>query len=190
MANLFEIRNALEVLNSSYKVRKDITVLHCTTEYPAPINEVNLDAMITIRDEFRVPVGYSDHTLGIEIPIAAAALGAKVIEKHFTLDCNLDGPDHAASLEPNDLKDMISGIRKIELAMGHGEKKPSQSEKQNIAIARKSIIARTLIKKGDKFTEQNLTVKRPGTGISPMNWDKILGSVSDNDYDVDELIKI
>jgi len=190
MANLSEISNALEILNGSNRLRKDITVLHCTTEYPAPIEEVNLNAMITIKNKFKVPVGYSDHTLGIEIPIAASGLGAKVIEKHLTLDCTLDGPDHAASLEPKDFKKMVRGIRNIEKAMGDGIKKPTQSEKMNMAIARKSIIAKRSILKGDKFTEQNLTVKRPGTGISPMNWDEIIGSISDRNYELDDLIKL
>ncbi|WP_270670120.1 N-acetylneuraminate synthase [Paraclostridium bifermentans] len=188
MSNLAEIEEALSVLYENGC--KDITVLHCNTEYPTPIEDVNLNAMITIRDAFKVKVGYSDHTLGIEIPIAATSMGAQVIEKHFTLDKNMDGPDHKASLEPNELKDMVKSIRNIELALGNGIKKPSKSEYKNKAIARKSIVALTKIKQGDVFTENNITVKRPGNGISPMLWDKIIGTVSNKNYDEDELINI
>ena len=189
MATLREVDNALNILEKSGTKRSLITVLHCNTEYPTPMNDVNLKAMLTIRDKFDVKVGYSDHTLGIEIPIAAAALGACVIEKHFTLDRNLEGPDHKASLEPNELKAMVKAIRNIEKAMGNGIKKPSTSEIKNLKIARKSIIAKKTIKKGEMFSENNLTVKRPGTGISPMHWDTYIGKVSDRDYQIDELIQ-
>ena len=188
MANLSEIEGALNVLYENGC--KDITVLHCNTEYPTPVEDVNLNAMLTIRDAFKVKIGYSDHTLGIEIPIAATAMGARVIEKHFTLDKNMDGPDHKASLEPNELKEMVKSIRNIELALGNGIKKPSKSEEKNKNIARKSIVALTKIKKGDLFTEDNITVKRPGNGISPMRWDEIIGKIANKDYKEDELINI
>jgi N,N'-diacetyllegionaminate synthase len=188
MANLGEIESALEVLETSGTTRSQITVLHCNTEYPTPINDVNLTAMLTIRDELGVKVGYSDHTLGIEVPIAAVAMGATVIEKHFTLDRTLPGPDHAASLEPDELKSMVQAIRNIEKALGDGVKQPSPSETKNISIARKSIVAKKPIKKGERFSEDNLTVKRPGTGISPMGWDKIIGKESIKDYSKDQMI--
>ena len=152
------------------------------------MEDVNLTAMLSIGKELDVKIGYSDHTLGIEIPIAAVALGAKVIEKHFTLDRNMDGPDHLASLEPVELKAMVSAIRNIEKALGDGVKNPSKSEKKNIPIARKSIVASQSIKKGEVFTEKNITTKRPGTGISPMKWNSIIGTVSGNDYNQDDLI--
>ena len=170
MSTLGDIEQALEILRENGT--DDITVLHCNTEYPTPMKDVNLNAMKTIRDAFKVEVGYSDHTLGIEIPIAAVALGATIIEKHFTLDKTMEGPDHRASLEPNELKAMVTAIRNIENAMGDGVKKLTESESKNIKIARKSIVASQNIKKGEVFTEENLTVKRPGDGISPMIWDQ------------------
>jgi len=188
MATLEEVKVALNVLLESGAKKDQITVLHCNTEYPTPMEDVNLKAMLTIRGELGVAVGYSDHTLGVEIPVAAVALGATIIEKHFTLDRTLPGPDHAASLEPEELKAMVSAIRNIEKAMGDGVKKPSPSEKKNITIARKSIVAKKTIKKGKLFSEDNLTVKRPGTGISPMEWDKILGKKSKQDYNPDDLV--
>jgi len=188
MADLGEIEDALNVLINSGTKKENITVLHANTEYPTPFEDVNLNAMQTITCAFDVDIGYSDHTMGIEVPIAAVAMGAKVIEKHFTLDRNLEGPDHRASLEPDELKSMVSAIRNIEKALGNGIKKPSKSEKKNIEIARKSIVAKRDIKKGEKFSEENLTVKRPGNGISPMRWDEIIGKVANRDYKEDELI--
>lgn len=188
MADMKEISEALNVIIDSGTKRKSITVLHCNTEYPTPMADVNLKAMINIKEKFKVNIGYSDHTLGIEIPIAAVALGARVIEKHFTLDKTLDGPDHKASLEPNELKSMVDAIRNIEIALGNGIKKPSESEKKNKVVARKSIVANKKIKKGEIFTEFNLTVKRPGNGISPMLWDEYIGKVALKDYSEDELI--
>lgn len=188
MSTMKDIENAIMALKENGSGA--ITVLHCTTEYPAPFNEVNLNAMNTIKKEFNVPIGYSDHTKGIEIPIAAVAMGATVIEKHFTLDRNMEGPDHKASLEPNELKAMVSAIRNVEVALGDGDKKPTESEKKNIAIARKSIIAKQKIRKGEVFTEENLTVKRPGNGISPMKWFEVIGRPSSRDFEEDELIKL
>ena len=165
-------------------------MLHCNTEYPTPMADVNLKAMLAIRDALGVQVGYSDHTLGIEVPIAAVAIGATVIEKHFTLDRNLPGPDHRASLEPDELKAMVQAIRNIELALsGDGLKRPSPSESKNLEIARKSLVALVPIKAGEPFTEANLGVKRPGSGISPMRWDDFIGRISDRDYQPDDLIK-
>ena len=189
MTTLDEIRNALNILIESGTEKEQITILHCNTEYPTPMKDVNLKAMLTIKDEMGVNIGYSDHTLGIEIPIAAVAMGAAVIEKHFTLDRNMPGPDHAASLEPEELKAMVTAIRNIEKAMGGGEKKPSSSETKNIGVARKSIVAKMSIKKGELFTEENLTVKRPGTGISPMEWDVVIGKAASSDYEMDDLIR-
>ncbi|NQU88808.1 MAG: N-acetylneuraminate synthase [Mariniphaga sp.] len=189
MSTLGEVRNALNILIESGAEKEQITILHCNTEYPTPMEDVNLKAMITIRDELDVNIGYSDHTLGIEVPVAAVAMGATVIEKHFTLDRTLPGPDHAASLEPDELKEMVNSIRNIEKAMGDGVKKPSPSETENIPIARKSIVARKPIKKGELFTENNLTVKRPGNGISPMEWDDVIGSKANIDYKIDQTIK-
>jgi N,N'-diacetyllegionaminate synthase len=189
MATLDEVHNALNILIESGAEKDKITILHCNTEYPTPIEDVNLNAMFTIRDKLGVKVGYSDHTLGIEIPIAAAAIGATVIEKHFTLSREMEGPDHRASLEPDELKAMVAAIRNIEKAMGDGVKKPSKSEMKNILIARKSIVAKKPIRKGESFTEDNLTVKRPGSGISPMEWDEILGKTADRVYEEDELIE-
>ena len=188
MATLKEVQLAMDVLLKAGVKKDNLTILHCNTEYPTPMEDVNLKAMLTIRDELGVKVGYSDHTLGIEVPVVAVALGASVIEKHFTLDRTLPGPDHAASLESEELKTMVSAIRNIEKAIGDGVKKPSQSESKNIPIARKSIVAKKPIKKGERFSENNLTVKRPGTGISPMEWDAYIGKSSDTDYHMDELI--
>lgn len=185
MANLSEISDALLILKD-----KDVTVLHCNTEYPTPMKDVNLNAMLTIREGMGVNVGYSDHTLGIEVPTAAVAMGAQVIEKHFTLDKTMEGPDHRASLDPNELKAMVTAIRNIEVALGNGEKVPTESEKKNMPIARKSIVALTEIKAGDKFTAENITIKRPGTGISPMMWDDVLGKVAKKDFTEDELIEL
>ncbi len=190
MADIGEIEDALDVLIQAGTTKDKITVLHCNTEYPTPYEDVNLTAMVTIGRTFNVKYGYSDHTLGIEVAVAAAALGASVIEKHFTLDKNMDGPDHKASLEPHELKAMIQAIRNIESALGDGIKKPGKSEIPNIVIARKSIIAKKPIKKGEIFTKENLTVKRPGNGISPMRWDEIIGKRARKDYDNDELIML
>jgi N,N'-diacetyllegionaminate synthase len=190
MSTLDEVRDALNILIESGAEKEQITILHCNTEYPTPMKDVNLKAMLTIRDELGVNIGYSDHTLGIEVPIAGVAMGATIIEKHFTLDRALPGPDHAASLEPEELKAMVAAIRNIEKAMGDGIKKPSPSETKNISVARKSIVAKMPIKKGELFTEENLTVKRPGTGLSPMGWDTILNQKSNFDFNTDELIKI
>ena len=189
MATLKEVGNAMDVLLEAGVKKDDITILHCNTEYPTPMKDVNLRAMLTIRDELVVKVGYSDHTFGIEIPIAAVALGATVIEKHFTLARTQPGPDHAASLEPDELKAMVSAIRNIEKAMGDGVKKPSLSEIKNISVARKSIVAKNLIKKGECFTKDNITVKRPGTGVSPIEWDAYIGRSSDREYQPDDLIQ-
>ena len=166
----------------------EITLLHCNTQYPTPMEDVNLRVMDTLRRHFGVPVGYSDHTIGIEVPIAAAALGATVIEKHFTLDKTMEGPDHRASLEPEELRAMVSAVRHVEVALGDASKAVTASEAGNRAVARKSIVARCAIRKGEIFGEQNLAVKRPGTGISPMRWYEILGQVADRDYVADELI--
>lgn len=188
MCDLREIRDAIDVLIKVGAKKESITVLHCNTEYPTPMEDVNLKAMNTIAKELNVKIGYSDHTLGIEIPIAAVALGATVIEKHFTLDNTMEGPDHLASLMPADLKAMVIAIRNIEKAIGHGIKELSNSEKKNIAIARKSIVANIDIKKGTIFTSENITVKRPGNGISPMLWDSVIGTIATKDYFEDELI--
>lgn len=189
MCTMKEIRDAVAVFLKAEFSNKDITILHCNTEYPTPMKDVNLKAMLAIQAEFGTAVGYSDHTLGIEVPIAAVALGAIVIEKHFTLDRTMSGPDHAASLEPSELKAMVQCIRNIELALaGDGLKMPSPSELKNIAIARKSIIAAKDIKRGDLLTTDNLTIKRPGNGISPMQWDEVLGQVAITDFAQDDLI--
>ncbi len=188
MADLGEIEDALDVLMEAGTKKEDITVLHANTMYPTPMEDVNLKAMVTIGSAFDVKFGYSDHTLGVEVPTAAVSMGASVIEKHFTLDKTMPGPDHKASLEPDELKAMVKAIRNIEKALGSGIKKPSKSEKPNIAVARKSIVAVKPIKKGDVFTKENLTIKRPGNGISPMRWDEIIGQIAQKDYDVDELI--
>ena len=188
MANLNEIKNALEVLINSGTKKDNITVLHANTEYPTPMKDVNLKAMITIGNTFKVRYGYSDHTSGIEVDIAAVAIGATCIEKHFTLDCNMEGPDHKASLEPDALKAMVKAIRNIEIALGDGIKKPSKSELPNIKIVRKSIVAKTPIKKGDILDRNNLSVKRPGDGINPMKWDEVIGTISKKNYNEDDLI--
>ena len=188
MSNMNEIKNALNILINSGTKKENITILHANTEYPTPIEDVNLRAMVTIGNELDVNFGYSDHTLGIEVDIAAVAIGASCIEKHFTLDRNMEGPDHKASLEPQELKAMVRAIKNIELALGSGIKIPSKSEMQNIKIVRKSIVAKTQIKKNDVFNENNLTVKRPGNGISPMKWDEIIGTKAPKDYKEDELI--
>jgi len=189
MSGLSDIENAIKILVDSGTNYHNISILHCNTEYPTPFTDVNLEAMRTIANAFQLRVGYSDHTVGIEVPIAAVALGAEIIEKHFTLDKNMEGPDHKASLEPDELKKMVDSIRNIELAMGTGVKMPSQSESKNMNIARKSIVALTNIAEGDLFSESNLTVKRPGNGISPMFWDKIIGKKANRNYLADDLIE-
>lgn len=186
MSTLDEIRSAVDVLKK-YKTT-DITLLHCNTQYPTPYQDVNLKAMHTLKKEFGVSIGYSDHTNGIEVSTAAAALGAEVIEKHFTLSRNMSGPDHKASLEPGELKAMITAIRHIEAALGSEEKKVTPSERENINIARKSIVAKTKIKKGEILSERNITTKRPGNGISPMRWFEAIGSAALKDFEEDELI--
>jgi len=188
MSDLGEIEDALDILIAAGTTKDKITILHANTEYPTPMEDVNLKAMQTIAIAFNMDVGYSDHTLGIEVDIAAVAMGAKVIEKHFTLNRMMEGPDHKASLEPNELNAMVQGIRNIEKALGNGIKKPSKSESKNIAIARKSIVAKQNIKQGDKLSEESLAIKRPGNGINPMRWDEIVGSIAQKDYREDELI--
>jgi len=187
---MLEVRNVVKILELAGSKKSDITVLHCNTEYPTPMEDVNLLAMLSIEKELGVKVGYSDHTLGIEVPVAAVAMGATIIEKHFTLDRGMDGPDHAASLEPNELKQMVDSIRNIEKAMGDGQKKPSKSEDANLGVARKSIVASKNIKAGEKFTEENIAVKRPGTGLCPMRWDELLGLEAKKDFQADELVSI
>jgi N,N'-diacetyllegionaminate synthase len=189
MANMDEIKAAFRVLIENETKQENITILHCNTEYPTPMGDVNLKAMLHIKKELGVEIGYSDHTLGIEVPIAAVALGAKVIEKHFTLDRNLPGPDHKASLEPEELKAMVTSIRNIELSIsGSGIKEPSVSESKNKSVVRKSIVAGINILKGEIFSESNLAVKRPGTGMDPMTWDNVLGTKAVKDYKQDDLI--
>lgn len=188
MSDIGEIEDALDVLINSGTKKEDITLLHANTQYPTPMSDVNLKAMVTIGKTFDIDYGYSDHTLGIEVDIAAVAMGASVIEKHFTLDKSMEGPDHKASLEPTELTDMIKAIRNIEIAMGSCVKKPSSSEIPNMEIARKSIVAKCSIKQGELFTENNLYVKRPGNGINPMRWDDIVGTISAKHYKEDELI--
>lgn len=188
MANLMEIEKALEVLTHAGLPLEKVTVLHANTDYPTPYSDVNLLAMQTIAKRFNVKVGYSDHTDGIEVPVAAVALGAGVIEKHFTLDRNLEGPDHRASLEPAELGAMVRAVRNISEALGDGQKVPSAGERKNMAAARKSIVAACNIYKGEQFTEENLAVKRPGTGICPLRWDDIIGTFAKRDYRKDELI--
>ena len=190
MADLGEIEQAIRVLEKNGTERNKITLLHCTTEYPAPFEEVNLKAMNTLREAFGTEVGYSDHTEGIEVAIAATALGASVIEKHFTLDKSLHGPDHKASLDPDELKKMVYSIRLIEKSLGDGRKEPSQSEIRNKSVARKSLVAKKLIKKGDKFTRNNIAIKRPGYGISPMKIDDVLGRKAIREFTTDEMIEI
>lgn len=188
MCSMGEIKDAIDVLRNNGT--NEIKLLHCNTEYPTPFEDVNLKAMKTMRDSFGYEVGYSDHTKGIEVPIAAVALGATIIEKHFTLDRNMEGPDHKASLEPDELTAMVSSIRHIEQAIGTGEKTPSPSEKKNITVARKSIVAKKNIKAGEILNEALITVKRPGTGISPMKWFDIIGTKATRDFEEDELIEI
>jgi N,N'-diacetyllegionaminate synthase len=190
MANLNEVQDALEVLIKAGSSKEKITVLHATTEYPCPVGEVNLRAMQTIKATFDVKVGYSDHTQGIEVPIAAVAMGACVIEKHFTLDRAMEGPDHKASLEPDELKAMVQAIRHTEQALGDGVKRPSNSEAKNLKAARKSIVASRDIKMGEIFSTNNLTVKRPGDGISPMQWDMVIGENAPHDFFADEIIDL
>ncbi|MFW2580726.1 N-acetylneuraminate synthase [Aliarcobacter butzleri] len=188
MADIGEIEDALDVLIAAGTKKENITVLHANTMYPTPMEDVNLKAMVTIGNTFDVAFGYSDHTLGIEVDIAAVAMGACCIEKHFTLDKTMEGPDHKASLEPDELKAMVKAIRNIELALGNCIKKPSKSEIPNMKIARKSIVAKMNIKKGELLSENNLAIKRPGNGINPMRWDEIVGSIATKDYKEDELI--
>ncbi len=188
MCEMVEIEAAIRALRENGT--KEIKLLHCNTEYPTPFEDVNLKAMKTMRDAFGLEVGYSDHTQGIEVPVAAVALGATVIEKHFTLDRNMEGPDHKASLEPDELAEMVQSIRHIEKALGSGDKTPSPSEKKNIAVARKSIVARRAIKVGEELTEDNITVKRPGFGISPMKMFEVIGTKAVRDFQEDELIEL
>ncbi|MDF2801703.1 MAG: N-acetylneuraminate synthase family protein putative legionaminic acid synthase LegI [Anaerocolumna sp.] len=186
MCALEEVKKTLDVIKSVGTT--DITILHCNTEYPTPMEDVNLRAMAAMGAELQVPIGYSDHTNGIEVSIAAVALGASVIEKHLTLDKNMEGPDHKASLEPNELKEMVNAIRNIEAALGKSKKVPTSSEEKNRQIARKSIVAKKHINKGELLTEENITTKRPGSGISPMRWREILGTIANKEYEEDELI--
>ncbi|MCF6154435.1 MAG: N-acetylneuraminate synthase [Candidatus Brocadia sp.] len=190
MADLGEIEDALDTLIEAGTPRNNIKILHCNTEYPTPYEDVNLHAMLTIRDAFKVDVGYSDHTPGIDIPIAAVALGASVIEKHFTLDKNMEGPDHKASLEPRELANMVKAIRNVEKALGSGIKKVSPSEANNKTIGRKSIVASKDIKKGEIFTRHNITAKRPGNGLSPMEWYRVIGRMATRNFSQDEIITI
>lgn len=190
MSTLDEVEAAVKVLEKGGIPRKDITLLHCTTQYPTPMTDVNLRAMLSLKELGCGAVGYSDHTLGIEIPIAAAALGARVIEKHFTLDRNLPGPDHRASLTPADLAEMVKAVRNVETALGDGIKAVAEAERANIEVARKSIVAARDIKAGDMLTEDNITVKRPGNGISPMEWDNVIGTRAVKDFPYDSLIEI
>ncbi|OQX78357.1 MAG: N-acetylneuraminate synthase [Bacteroidetes bacterium 4484_276] len=190
MSNLSETEGALDTLLTNGLNRDQVTLLHANTEYPTPFDDVNLNAMLTLKEAFKVNVGYSDHTPGIEVPVAAVAMGATIIEKHFTLDKTMEGPDHKASLEPLELKDMVKSIRNIEKVMGDGLKLPSISEKKNIPIARKSIVASCKILTGEVFSEENITTKRPGTGISPMRWNEVLGRVAQREFKPDDLIEI
>jgi N,N'-diacetyllegionaminate synthase len=188
MSDLSEVRDALNILINTKTSKDNITVLHANTMYPTPMEDVNLNAMLTMQKEFGVSIGYSDHTLGIEVDIAAVAMGASVIEKHFTLDKFMKGPDHQASLEPQELRAMVDAIRNTEKALGSSIKEPSSSESINIDIARKSIVASQSIKKGEKLSSENITTKRPGTGISPMEWDEIIGTFAKKNYRMDDLI--
>jgi N,N'-diacetyllegionaminate synthase len=190
MATMEEIRDALGVLEGAGTPRDRVTVLHCNTEYPTPMRDVNLSAMLTIRDELGVAVGYSDHTLGIEVPVAAVAMGATVIEKHFTMDRTLPGPDQQASLEPGELADMVRSIRNIEQAIGDGAKVPTASESRNMPIARKSVVAARAIQAGEPFSDENLAAKRPGTGMSPMRWPDLIGRRAPRDFVPDEMIEL
>lgn len=188
MCEMGEIQAAMDVLRANGTPK--ITLLHCNTEYPTPYGDVNLRAMAAMRERFGVDVGYSDHTPGMEVPIAAAAMGAVIIEKHFTLDRNMEGPDHKASLEPDELAAMVKAVRHIEAALGDGEKRMSPSEAKNRDVARKSIVARRAIQRGEPFTEENLTAKRPGNGVSPMRWFEVLGTRAKRDFEEDELIEL
>lgn len=200
MSTIEEIEDAVQILTGSHHTtpegfkptltRDDIIVLHCNTQYPTPYHDINLRAMQTLADELKVKTGFSDHSLGIEAPIAAVALGARVIEKHFTLSRTMAGPDHKASLEPDELKAMVTSIRHIEEALGDGVKRVTDSERPNIEIARKSIVATRPIKKGEILTEENIYVKRPGNGVSPMLWDQAIGSEAIRDFEPDELIEL
>ena len=190
MATLAEIEAALDVLQAAGAARDKVTVLHCNTQYPTPMQDVNLLAMVSIRDSLGVAVGYSDHTLGIEVPIAAVAMGATVIEKHFTLDRSLPGPDHKASLEPGELAAMVAGIRNVEQVLGDGIKRPSRSESANLGVVRRSIVAAQPISAGEELTVLNLTVKRPGTGISPMRWEDVVGTFASRSFEPDDLIEL
>ena len=189
MAELEEVAQAIVALEAAGLPRSRLTVLHCTSEYPAPFADVNLQAMLEMRSAFGVEVGYSDHTKGIEVSIAAVAMGARIIEKHFTLDCDLPGPDHRASLPPEQLVAMVRAIRNVELALGNGDKRPSEAELKTKAVARKSIVAARPIRAGELFSNDNLTVKRPGTGISPMRWDDLISRVALRDYVIDDMIE-
>lgn len=188
MSTLEEVSAALKILEQYQK--KQISILHCNTEYPTPYEDVNLNVIPMLKEKYKCPVGYSDHTVGIEVPIAAVAMGAEIIEKHFTLDRNMEGPDHKASLEPRELSNMISAIRNIEKAIGISQKIVTPSEKKNINVVRKSIVAKTIIQKGERFTEENITTKRPGTGISPMRWNEILGKVAKKEFQKNEQIEL
>lgn len=190
MGNLSEIEQAITILTEEGTQRENISLLHANTQYPTPMKDVNLNAMLTIGKAFDLEYGYSDHTLGIEVPIAAVAMGATIIEKHYTLDKDMEGPDHKASLDPEELKNMVDAIRNIEKALGSSIKMPSESEKVNIPIVRKSIVATCDIKKGTIFTEDNIAIKRPGTGISPMQWDSVIGKVATKNFSKDELITL
>lgn len=189
MSDIGEIEDALDTLIEAGTKKENITVLHANTEYPTPMEDVNLKAMATIGNTFDIAYGYSDHTLGIEVPVAAVAMGAICIEKHFTLDKTMEGPDHKASLEPDELAAMVKAIRNIEMALGSSIKKPSPSESKNMGIARKSIVAKCTIRQGDVLSEKNITVKRPGNGINPMRWDEIVGTIAKKDYKTDEKIQ-
>lgn len=188
MSEMGEIQEAVDVLMKNGT--KEIVALHCNTEYPTPFVDVNLSAMHQMAKILKVPIGYSDHTRGIEIPIAAVAMGAVVIEKHFTLNRNMEGPDHRASLEPDELRQMVASIRNVEAALGNGEKRPSESEKKNIYVARKSIVASRRIQAGEILGEDNLTTKRPGNGISPMRWRHVVGKKAKRNFEEDELIEL
>ena len=189
MSTTDDINDAINALIKNGLKKTQITILHCNTQYPTPISDVNLKVMLYLHEKFNVKVGYSDHTLGIEVPIAAVALGATVIEKHFTLDRTMNGPDHKASLEPDELNDMVRAIRNIEIALGNGKRKISTTERKNILAARKSIVALSDIKRGDVFSEKNITAKRPGNGISPMKWEETIGTVSTRNYKKDEQLE-
>ena len=190
MASISEVKDALTLLTKNGTNKENIIILHCNTEYPTPIEDVNLRAMQTMREQFAIEVGYSDHTLGIEVSLAAVAIGAKVIEKHFTLDKNMEGPDHKSSLDTNELKMLVQSIRKVEKALGNGRKCISPSESKNIFAVRKSIVAARNITKGEKFTVENITVKRPGNGISPMKWNDVIGQIANQKFSKDQLIEV